>query len=70
MRHKPFRSLGRCRGNGDRVTRLCPDSKASLLVPQGWCHYLLWVSKQQDLCDGTGVDNGVECWQLRARGRL
>lgn len=35
-------------------------------MPQQQCCYLLWVSKQQDLCDGTGVDNGVECRQLRA----
>lgn len=28
--------------------------------------YLLWVSEQQDLGDGTGVDNGIKRWQLRA----
>lgn len=66
MRHKPFRPLGSCRGKKDRVTRLCPGSMTSLLMPQGWCRYLLWVSEQQDLCDGTGVDNGVERRQLRA----
>lgn len=29
--------------------------------------YLLWVRKQEDLGDGCGRHNGVECWKLSAR---
>lgn len=34
------------------------------LCAAGRHYYLLWVRKQQDLGDGSWVNDGVKCWEL------
>lgn len=41
----------------------------ALCGPLSRC-YLLGVGQQQDLCDGSWREDGVEGWEVGARGRL
>lgn len=66
MKGKSFRSLGSCTENRESSVCFRQREEGLCLGTKGRCCYLLWVSKQQDLCDGTGMDNGVERRQLCA----
>lgn len=39
-------------------------------VHTGLSEYLVGVRQQQDLCDGGWRQDGIEGWELSARGRL